>query len=156
MTRVVHDAGVGTAGILALLGLIHVYWTAAGASGRSVALPERDGRPLFQPSRGGTLAVGAGLLAGALTLLTRVGVVRLPVPAAWPGWGSWMLASLFALRAIGEFRYVGLFKRVTDTPFGRWDTWLFTPLCMVIAAGSALVAAVGRGRVAEVDSATRA
>jgi hypothetical protein len=33
-----------------------------------------------------------------------------------------------------------MFKQVTGTPFARWDTALFTPLCIVIAAGSALAA----------------
>jgi hypothetical protein len=42
----------------------------------------------------------------------------------------------FAARAIGEFRYVGLFKREHSTRFARLDTWLFTLSC----AATALVA----------------
>jgi hypothetical protein len=141
MMGIVRGYGVGVSGLLALLGLIHLYWAARGVRGRSVALPERDGRPVMQPGRAGTVAVAGGLFGGALTLLVRLGLVRWPVPAAWPRRGVWMLAALFGLRAIGEFRYVGIFKRVTGTPFARWDSWLFTPLCIVIAVGSALVAA---------------
>lgn len=135
--------GSGTAGLLAVLGVIHLYWAARGIKGRSVALPEKDGRPVMQPSRGGTVAVAVGLFGGALTLLARLGLVRLPVPPSWPRWGAWTLAALFGLRAIGEFRYVGLFRRVKGTPFARWDSRLFTPLCIAIAIGSALVAATG-------------
>jgi hypothetical protein len=135
--------GAATAGLLALLGLIHLYWAARGIKGRSVALPERDGRPVMQPSRASTMAVAGCLFGGALVLLTRLGLVPLPVPALWPCRASWLLAFLFALRAIGEFRYVGIFKRVKGTPFARWDSALFTPLCIVIAVGSALVAAAG-------------
>ncbi|HPG26670.1 MAG TPA: DUF3995 domain-containing protein, partial [Myxococcota bacterium] len=47
--------------------------------------------------------------------------------------GIWALAVLFALRAIGEFRYVGFFKRVRDTRFARLDTLVFSPLCATIA-----------------------
>lgn len=144
MRCVVRGAGAGTSGILALLGLIHVYWAVRGVSGRSVALPERsNGRPLFQPGRSSTLTVAGGLFGGALTLLAQSGLVWLPIPSSWPRRGAWALAALFGLRAIGDFRYVGLFKRVRDTPFARWDTRLFTPLCFAIAAGSALVAAAG-------------
>src|SRR4051794_4603956 len=101
--RAVRGYGFGTAGVLALLGLIHVYWAARPHSGTSVALPEREGRPLFQPGRGGTLVVAGGLFAGALTLLARLGVcwlAWLPVPERWPCWGAWTLAALFALRAV--------------------------------------------------------
>lgn len=95
---------------------------------------------MFQPGRGGTLAVATGLFGGALVLLARTKVVWLPLPAPWPTWGAWALAALFGLRAVGDFRYVGLFKRVKDSPFARWDSRLFTPLCIAVAAGSAMTA----------------
>jgi hypothetical protein len=130
--------------MLAVLGLIHAFWAWRGVSGRSVAVPERAGRPLFAPSRGATLAVAGGLFGGALTLLAQAGLIWLPVPPAWPRWGAFALASVFALRAVGEFRYVGLFKQVRGTRFARWDTRLFTPLCIVMALGST-VTATGAG-----------
>lgn len=43
------------------------------------------------------------------------------------------IAGIFFLRAVGEFKLVGFFKRASDTPFAYWDTWLFSPLCLVIA-----------------------
>jgi hypothetical protein len=144
VSSVVRGYGLTTAGLLAILGVIHLYWVARGVAGRSVALPERNGRPVVQPGRASTVAVALGLFGGALTLLARLGLVRVPVPARWIGAGTWTLASLFGLRAIGEFRYVGLFKRVKGTPFARWDTGLFTPLCLLIALGSALVATGNR------------
>lgn len=60
MRRLVCASGLSTAGVLALLGLIHVYWAVRGISGRSVALPERDGHPIMQPGRASTLVVAAG------------------------------------------------------------------------------------------------
>ena len=145
MIRIAWGYGATTAGLLVLLGLIHLYWAARGIKGRSIALPERDGHPVMQPGRTSTLAVAAALFAGALTLLARLGLIWLPLPASWLRGGAWTIATLFGLRAIGEFRYVGLFKRVKGTPFARWDSWLFTPLCIVIALGSALAAATGPG-----------
>jgi hypothetical protein len=35
---------------------------------------------------------------------------------------------------------VGFFKRVRDTEFARRDTWLFSPLCLGLAAAAAAVA----------------
>jgi hypothetical protein len=44
------------------------------------------------------------------------------------------------LRAVGEFRYVGLFKRVRGTKFAVLDTFVYSPLCLLLGAGVALVA----------------
>ncbi len=144
--RLVRMTGCGTASVLALLGLLHIYWAAGGAAGSTVVLPERAGRPLFQPTPTSTLGVAGGLFAAALLVLARLGVVCDCVPVRWTRLGTWLLAAVFTLRAIGDFRYVGLFKRVRDTPFGRWDTRLFTPLCSLLALGSAIVAAAGPAR----------
>jgi hypothetical protein len=148
MPRIARASAISTASLLTLLGLVHLFWAARGISGRSAALPERNGRPIIQPGRGATLTVAAGLFAGALVLLARASVVWLPLPAPWLNQGAWALAVLFGLRAVGDFRYVGLFKRVKDSPFARWDARLFTPLCIAVAAGSAVAASAGRARPA--------
>jgi hypothetical protein len=136
----VRGYGLATAGTLTLLGLVHVLWAGGLRTGGTAALPERNGRPVFEPGRGGTLLVAGGLFAAALTLLARLGIVRTPLPGRYLAGGSWLLAALFGARAIGEFQYVGVFKRVRGTPFARGDTRLFTPLCILISVGSALVA----------------
>jgi hypothetical protein len=35
---------------------------------------------------------------------------------------------------MGEFNYVGFFKKVKDTEFAKWDTKLFSPLCLLISS----------------------
>ena len=56
-----------------------------------------------------------------------------------------LMAAVFALRAVGDFRCVGFFKRVKDTPFAVWDSRLFSPLCGILSllalAGSGLIGA---------------
>ena len=37
-------------------------------------------------------------------------------------YGLWIIASLFMLRAIGEFKYVGFFKKYKHIQFGKNDT----------------------------------
>ena len=138
--------GGATAAVLALLGLIHVYWAAGGRVGSMVALPERDGRPLFQPTPAATLRVAGGLFGAAWLVLARLGVVPTIGPERWTRRAVWVLAMLFALRVVGDLRYVGLFKRVRGTPFAHWDTRLFTPLCLLLAMGSAIVATAGPAR----------
>ena len=94
----------------------------------------------FEPSTVATLIVAALLFAAALVLLGRVGLW-----GAWmPRWifaaGAWTLVVVFAGRVVGDFRWFGLFKRVTGTPFAWWDTWLYVPLCGLLAIAALLVA----------------
>ena len=46
---------------------------------------------------------------------------------------AWLIAAVFALRAIGDFRYVGFFKRVRGSKFARLDTLAYSPLCTALA-----------------------
>ena len=61
--------------------------------------------------------------------------VRTPVTAVASG----VLAAIFALRALGDFRFLGFFKTVQGTPFAHYDTWVYSPIC----AGLAIAAAAG-------------
>ena len=124
---------------LVLVGLsgLHVYWALGGRRGLTAALPAApDGSLHLRPSAALTALVAASLLAmGGLSAVPLV----LGANAA-PGW--WRLAiaalaALFALRAVGDFRYVGLSKRVHHTTFARLDTRYYTPLCLALAASCA-------------------
>ena len=124
---------------LALAGL-HIYWALGGRQGLAKALPAAaDGSLPLRPSAGLTGAVALGLLA-----MSGLSAAHLALgPAAAPGWlrgAEGGLALLFALRAVGDFRYVGLSKRVHDTTFARLDTRYYTPLCGLLAASSASLA----------------
>ena len=120
---------------------LHIYWAlAGGASG--AAIPTRaDGTPLFSPSAGATLAVAAALLAAAAVVLGRGEVAALPVaPVAYRA-AAWALGAVLCLRAVGDFRYVGLFKRERGSAFARRDTAVYTPLCAALAAAVFYLAA---------------
>lgn len=120
--------------ILSALAAIHFYWAIRpqGPYDRRV-IPEVDGRPVIQPSRLATAFVGV-LLGGAAWICgIQGGLVDVP-PSRLSSLGVSVLGGAFALRAIGEFRYVGFFKRVKGTPFAKMDTELYSPLCVLIAA----------------------
>jgi len=42
---------------------------------------------------------------------------------------------VLVLRAIGDFKYVGFFKRVRRSDFAKFDNWIYSPFCFL--AGSA-------------------
>lgn len=118
------------AAVFAFLGGLHVYWAMGGRKWILAAIPEVEGKPTIMPGKGITLAVAIGLFAfGTLAfLLVFPPEIKLPLESI-----GWVVAGIFLLRAIGEFKYVGFFKRVRHTAFGRRDTRLYSPLCFFIS-----------------------
>ncbi len=122
------------AGILAVLGLLHIYWACGGRFGKGSVMPERNGSPLLKPSRGMTLVVALLLWAGAVCLLARLGLLGGSLPPRIVAGGVWVMAAAFLLRSVGDFRYVGFFKRVAPSRFAYWDTRVYSPLCLLLCA----------------------
>ena len=123
-----------------VLALWHFRMAFLPETGESAAVPSVDGKPLFVPSRTATLFVGAALLACAALVATTAGLFWVGVPHKLLSWISYGLGFGLMARGIGDFRYVGLFKRVRGSPFARMDTRLYSPLCLLLAAGVFLVA----------------
>ena len=128
------------AGALGALGLLHIYWALGNRNGRAAAVPEVNGQRAFMPSRSGTLAIAAALIFAAMVTAVAGGLIRAG------GFGgvfrilAFGLSATFIGRAIGDFRFVGFFKRVHGTRFARLDTTVFAPLCLVIGCAVFYVA----------------
>ncbi|EED97374.1 conserved hypothetical protein [Burkholderia multivorans CGD1] len=125
---------------LCAIALVHVYWACGGRRGKRAAIPEHDGVPLLHPSTAGTCTIAAALLAAACVVAARAGWVW---PGRYPGASGIaivVLALLFAVRAVGDFRYVGFFKRIRGSRFARMDTLYYSPLCATLALSIASMA----------------
>lgn len=126
--------------VFAALGLLHVVWAAGGGTGSAMVIPEQDGVPLFRPGPLASLAVALLLLAAAALVLQKGDVLPVLVPPAIATLGTWIVAMTMVARAVGEFRYLGFFKRVRGTRFATWDTRLFSPLCLALGIGTVIIA----------------
>jgi hypothetical protein len=122
---------------LALWHFRMALWPAGGLSG---AVPNESGKPLFVPSVRATLAVGVVLLVFAFLVAATAGLVEVGLPMQVLSWACYTLALGLLARAIGDFKYVGFFKRVRGSSFARLDTLFYSPLCLLLAVGVALVA----------------
>ena len=125
--------------IFLALALWHFYMAVAGHSGESAAVPSRDGKPVFVPSTGSTIAVGIVLMVFAVLVACTSGILALGLPPRLLTVMSYALALGLLARAMGDFNYVGFFKRVRGTRFARMDTLLYSPLCLALAVGVAAV-----------------
>ena len=129
--------------VLAGLSGLHVYWAFGGQRGRKAAIPERDGKPPFRPGVGGTLAVAFFLAVSGTLVLERAAVGPHVVPPTVSLWGTRGVAMALLARAVGDFNYVGFFKRRKTTAFARLDTRLYSPLVLALGVGACIVALGG-------------
>lgn len=119
--------------VLFALSAIHWYWVAGGKRGSIAAIPSNGSELLFQPSRLATGMVASALALAGWFVLELGGVFA---QLLFPDWlllfGGCALSIVFIARSIGEFRWLGFFKKRRDTVFAKWDSLLYSPLCLCI------------------------
>ena len=131
---------VAVCAVFVFLAAWHFRMAFGKLSGESNAMPTIDGKPLFTPSRTATIAVGVALMLCAALVAATAGILRTGSSPSVLGWLCFALAAGLFARAIGEFKYVGFFKKVRGSPFARMDTLLYSPLCLGLSAAVAAVA----------------
>ncbi len=113
---------------------LHFYWAMGGEKLSENVLPERpDGGKLFRPSPVGTFAVGLVLLTVAVSISAPMFMSGLEV-----FWIRIVASVIFFIRFVGDFRYVGLFKKMKSSGFARYDTLVYTPLSLFFAVSCLL------------------
>jgi hypothetical protein len=123
-----------------VLALWHFWMALFPSNSASGAVPSAEGRPLFAPSTNATVAVGVVLLLCAGLVAATGRLLHLGIAPWILTWLSFALAAGLLARAIGEFKYVGFFKQVRGSRFATLDTLVYSPVCLLLALGVALVA----------------
>ena len=131
------------AAIFFVLSLYHIYWAFGGKIGLNFVIPSKNGEPLFTPTPSMTFAVAVGLFIAGNIFLGQMAFYSHFIPSSFFDWGMWGIFIIFLLRAIGDFNYVGFFKKHKKSHFALWDTRLFSPLCLFISFGALFINIVG-------------
>jgi hypothetical protein len=125
--------------VLLILSGVHWYWLGGGRGGLEAAIPSTGEGSLFRPSQLATAAVAILLLLAAWFVLELGGRTSLLLPDVMTRYGGWLIAAVFILRAIGDFNWLGFFKRRKGTVFARWDSLLYSPLCLFLGLSVLLI-----------------
>lgn len=130
--------------VLGGISALHAYWALGGRWGSAFTVPTVNGRRMFNPTPAATWLI-CGLLGIAVILVMgKAGWIRTG-PLSWVFDASiWGLSLVFVLRAVGNLRSFGFFKTIKETPFAHWDTWLYSPLCLLLAMLAAGLARIPR------------
>jgi len=119
--------------VFTVLGAFHFYWLFGGDYGIESVIPSIDAETsLPNIPQFATLIVGLGLVLFGLLYLLRSGLMDMQIPNWVSYYGYCFIPFIFILRAIGEFKYVGFFKKIKGTKFATADSKLFSPLCLGI------------------------
>lgn len=119
--------------VFLVLGGFHFYWLFGGLWGLDSVIPTKEGgtSTLIIP-KFATLVVAIGLVLFGLIYIVNTDLIDGQLPS-WIGtYVLWLIPSVFMLRAIGEFKYVGYFKKIKNTKFAKADSKIFVPLCFGI------------------------
>ncbi|SMD32638.1 Protein of unknown function [Reichenbachiella faecimaris] len=120
--------------VFSALSILHFYWANGGSWGFAEALPtDANGKRLLNPSALESAIVGTGLMLFGIYYLLQSGLVL-----SLPTWTffkiiGWIIPGIFLLRAIGDFKFIGIFKPPLETAFAKADLYFYSPLCLLIA-----------------------
>jgi hypothetical protein len=85
------------------------------------------------------------LLSAALVVGAKASGWSSPfLPNAWSTVATLGVSFAFSARAVGDFRWVGFFKRERGSRFACLDDRIYAPLCVAIGIGALLVALGGK------------
>lgn len=120
--------------IFLALSIIHIYWGLGGKWAFADAFPtNEDGTQLPRvPGMAASFIVALGLFCFGLFYLIKAGIISISLPTILNNYGYWIIAGIFLLRAVGDFKYFGIFKEIKTTPFAKKDNKIYTPLCLFI------------------------
>ena len=121
--------------IFVALSGIHFYWLAGGKWGLALSLPSNPSTQdfLFKPSIIATLVVAFGLLLFAIITIGNAKVFLFEIDNRYFRYGDMFISIIFLMRAVGDFKYVGFFKRIHETSFAKMDSKFYSPLCLLIS-----------------------
>jgi hypothetical protein len=126
--------------IFIFLAVFHIYWGFGGKRGSAALIPTTsNNKPVLKPRAIDCFVVALGLLCFGIFVLIRAGIILFGLPNWLLNYDLWAIASIFLLRAMGEFKYVGFFKKIRTTQFAQLDTKCYSPLCLIIGVLSIIL-----------------
>lgn len=120
--------------IFLFLSGLHFYWGFGGEWGNGAVIPTKeDNTRLMMPGVIPKFIVTFGFLGFVIVILMNVVTLDFKLPLWLDIIRKYELLSIviiFTLRAIGEFNYVGFFKKCKQKKFGQNDTKYYSPFML--------------------------
>ncbi len=107
--------------IFFLISSIHFFWAFGGTWGVDAVLPTKDDNntKVLNPALLPTLIVALVFLCFGFFILIISGILSFTLPQLLSKYGLWFIASIFVLRAIGDFKYLVFFIKNGSVLVGK-------------------------------------
>ncbi len=119
--------------LFAIISAFHFYWA---LSDREVDLnyviPHVDGKPVFVPTRLGSASIGVLLLGASVLILLNAYNFAPFIPGILYKGALGALSVIMLIRAVGDFKLIGFFKKIKSGKFADMDTKFYSPLCLYL------------------------
>lgn len=127
--------------VLIFISGIHFYWAFGGAWGVKDVIPTKTkDEKIISPPKIATIIVAIIIAGFAAIYAEKMNLISLLFLPNWLlNYGMYIVTSIFIIRAVGEFNYVGFFKRIKNTRFAKNDTKYFSPLCLFLGIVGVLI-----------------
>jgi glucan phosphoethanolaminetransferase (alkaline phosphatase superfamily) len=126
--------------IFTIISGFHFYWAMGGKVGFDVVLPTNtEGSKSLNPSKSITCIAALVFLSIAIFYLIKSHLIDFQLPQLISNYGLYALASVLIIRAIGDFKYAGFFKTIKDTPFAKYDSTYYSPLCLYLGLSTLVI-----------------
>lgn len=137
--------GITSGFIFLVLSLLHVYWAFGGVYAIGGVIPTtKNKNKVFKAPPFLTFLVAVFLFLVALVYADSAEVYKVAfLPEFLKEFGLIIFASIFIIRAIGDFKYVGFFKKIKGTQFAKNDSKYFSPLCVFLGIAGILIVILG-------------
>ncbi|MBK9508648.1 MAG: DUF3995 domain-containing protein [Cytophagaceae bacterium] len=119
--------------IILMVSLIHFYWGMGGQWGVKAVIPtKRNATLAFDPPQSLTFLVALAFLIMSLILFVFANNWADGFLQKILKYLSYAIGLVFFARSIGDFKFFGFFRKYNNTLFSYWDSWLFTPLTLIV------------------------
>ncbi|MFL5298053.1 MAG: DUF3995 domain-containing protein [Phenylobacterium sp.] len=130
---------LGLIAVLTAIGGLHLAWAFGlvwpGTDGASLAATVVGTRGAGMPGKAPTVLVAAAILTGALVVYVVSARVLPAGFAATAGMAAYLgLTAVFLLRGLSVFA-PPIWRYAEGTPFHRLNQIVYSPLCLLVAAG---------------------
>jgi len=120
---------------------LHFYWAFGGQYGLTSAGPSLEGDKNFIPSNVLIFIVAVMILGLSILAIQLVSPIeQFKEHIHYIGY---LVSAIFVIRAIGDFKYVGFFKKVYNSNFATLDTKYFSPLVLFLGISYGVLSSYG-------------
>ena len=127
--------------IMLIAAVFHFYWAFGGKYGLKSAGPDLENGKIFVPSRW-LIFIVASLLFGLAILSIQLFSPMGPLKG-YIHYLGYCVSFILVVRAIGDFKYVGFFKKVYNSNFATLDTKYFSPVILFLGISYGLLSVSG-------------